>query len=100
MCLHHGLGDGPHCLDACCKPLVMSVLTPRAMVAMAQWIHHLRSGEESMQALDWMEWIQNKHGVLPGFMTMAGTAALKLTRQWENESRLRLDITGRKLNTS
>ena len=56
------------------------------MVAMVQGIHHLRSGEESMQAADWMEWIQNKHGVLLGFMTMASTAALKLTRQWESES--------------
>lgn len=81
------LGLAPDRFDACRKPLIMAVLTFRAMVAMAQWIHHLRSGEESVQAADWMEWIQNKHGVLLGFMTMAGSAALKLMRQWESESR-------------
>ena len=82
------LGLAPHRFDACCKPLIMSVLTFKPMVAMAQFIHQQRNGEESVQAGGWMEWVQNKHGVLPGFMTMAGNEALKLTRQWDSESRL------------
>ena len=81
------LGLAPHRFDACCKPLIMSVLTFKPMVAMAQHIHQQKSGEESVQAGEWMDWVQNKHCVLLGFMTMAGNEALKLTRQWESEAR-------------